>query len=70
MEPCDSGSPTSVTTADAGENKGVQAGVVMTATSTSPALILEKPSGPCKTQADAVTVPGLAATLGERLMSK
>src|SRR5574341_219486 len=50
----------SVTIADAIVNSGVHAGVVMTATSTSPGFILLKSSGVNITHAVAVTLPALA----------
>ena len=55
-----SGPPMSVTTAAAMANSGVQAGVVMLATRTSPDRICPKSCGPPSTRAGAVTRPALA----------
>ncbi len=60
IELCDSGPPTSVTTAAAIVNSEVHAGVVMLATSTSPGRIRPKSEGPPNTRAGAVTWPALA----------
>lgn len=57
-----SGPPTSVTTPAAIANSGVQAGVVIRATSTSPGCMLAKSSGPCSSRAGALTCPELAPT--------
>src|SRR3972149_6160051 len=62
IEPWLSGPPTSVTIADAIAKSGVQAGVVIDATSTSPGRIWPKSPVPCITRAVAVTEPGLQAT--------
>lgn len=47
-----------MTTAEADANNGVQAGVVVTATNTSPGLSLLKSPEPNKTQAGADTAAG------------
>src|SRR3990172_10846769 len=62
IEPWLSGPRTSVTIADAIAKSGVQAGVVIDATSTSPGRIWPKSPVPCITRAVAVTEPGLQAT--------
>ena len=54
-----SGPPISVTIAEARAKRGVQAGVVIGATSTSPARIWSKSCGPSRTRAGAVTTPWL-----------
>ena len=57
MEPWLSTPPMSVTTPAASANRGVNAGVVMAATSTSPGRKAPKSCGPVRTRAGAVTRP-------------
>lgn len=59
---CEKGPPTSVITALAILNRGVQTGVVACATSTSPAFKRWKSSGPVITRAIPRTRPGLPGT--------